>query len=78
MLLHISGVGVGLFWRGEDRHSGGILPGRAAQEAPLTVRAAGICSSVCSRELQLGHQEIPLYTESFCQRDQMCKSLIRA
>lgn len=47
-LLHVSGVGVGLFWRGEDRHSGGILPGSAAQEAPLMVRAAGSCSSVFS------------------------------
>lgn len=35
-LLHVSGVGVGLFWRGEDRHSGGILQGNAAREAPLT------------------------------------------
>lgn len=47
-LLHVSGVGVGLFWRGEDRHSGGILQGNAAREAPLTVRAAGSCSSICS------------------------------
>lgn len=47
MFLRVSGVGVGLFWRGEDRHAGGILPGSAAQEAPLTVRAAGSCSSIC-------------------------------
>jgi len=48
---HPPGVGVGLFWRGEDCHSRGIFPSSTTQEAPLKVRASGCCSSnysVCS------------------------------